>query len=110
MALTKTDLINGAYAKVTLSREAPPSDDAAVIEKHMNARLADLSVRIGIGAPDLTDIPTEEFVHLETILAEDIAPQFGGRPKDEAVIRYAEQLLRAQDPEPRRPVLKATYY
>lgn len=110
MPLTKTDLINRAYAKVTLSREAPPSDDAAVIEADMNVRLADLSVRIGFQEPDPADIPEEAFLHLVTILAEDIAPQFGGRAKDEAVIRYAEQLLRSQDPSPRRSAVRSEYF
>lgn len=109
MALTQTDLINAAYAEVTLSRSPPPADDAAIIATHLATKLADIRSRTG-QVVDLTDIAEEAFPHLRAILAEDIAPKFGGRPGNLQTMMAAETMLKAQMRENTLQPIKAVYY
>jgi hypothetical protein len=109
MTLTQTDLIQEAYAEVTLSRDEPASDDVAIITKRLSSSMADLRTRTGL-VIDLADIPDEAFPHLIAILAEEIAPKFGGRPKNEAVRMMAETKLKAQSRENTSERIRALYY
>jgi hypothetical protein len=109
MALTQTDLINEAYAEVTLSRSPPPADDAAVIAARLAARLADVRSRTGV-VIDTADIDPASFPHLVAIVAEDIAPKFGGRPANPQVSHAAETFLKAQLRENTLQPVKALYF
>lgn len=89
---TQTDLVNAAYAEITVSGSPPSTEDSAAITARVAPVIADLAAR-RVATITATAITDTQFPDLVTVLAERAAPLFG-RATNLKLIAVAETRLR----------------
>lgn len=90
---TQTDLVNAAYADITVSAAAPSTEDAAAISARVTPVVADLIARRVVTAVNTAAIADNQFPDLVRVLSERVAPIFG-RPTNVEALAVAEARLR----------------